>query len=143
MNNISRWLINIGLTLQFYIPGLFYMFCVLVLLYPSGSGGEGAGLAMAIGIIFLALLIVTVIWCVIYLYWDRYGNRCIALGFLIASNFVFGGIWLLIWIVAFSRAIWDDPDVWLFSPAPIVVPTVFYIIAMILLMRAKNEPRDE
>jgi len=87
------------------------------------------------------LLIVLLVKIGLYVaYWcmDRFGNRQFALGFLIVSNILGGGIWLWSWILEFSPMIYHNPDVWLFSPAPIVIPTMLYFIAW-LLMRTKIE----
>ena len=146
MPSLPRWLVNIGLTLQFYFPGSLYLFIICGYIYgivTSPPGARVPGLAVVIGMLILIILLVVTTWLIIYLHWDRYGNRRNALVFLIVMNIVGGGIWLLWWIAAFSPGIWYDLDVWLFSPAPIAVPTLLYIIALVLLrMREKTETRN-
>ena len=139
--SLPRWLINIGLTLQFYIPGALYLFIVCVGIYgfvtaPPGKGVPG--LAVVIVILILFILIVTTTWFVIYMLWNRYGNRSNALGFLIATNLFGGGIWLLLWIKCFWPGLLNDPDLWLFSPAPIFIPTLLYFIAWLKMCPKKE-----
>jgi len=139
----SRCLINIGLTLQFYVPCavcLYYIGLMTYMLFtipPDKMEGSGGMIFIPIGfvalgiMIFLVILTITIIWCAIYLFWDRYGNRFHALCFLIATNVLLGGLWSLMWIVKFAAVPiwWHDPEFWLLSPAPIVIPTLLYIIA--------------
>jgi len=103
---LPRWLINIGLTLQFYIPGLIYLCLVLMLLVFAGpveAGVRGRGLAMVIGMVSLVILLVAVCWCGIYLHWHRHGDPCNALIFLITTNILACGIWLSYWIGEFPK----------------------------------------
>ena len=149
ISSVSRWLINIGLTLQFYVPYAVFLYGIGLIAYtvitemsdiPENVRGWGVELipigfgAIAIMII-LIMLAITITWCACYLLWDRYGNRFHALCFLIATNVLLGGLWLWAWIDAFAVVPiwWHDPDFWLTSPAPIVIPTLFYIVALWLL----------
>jgi len=144
---LPRWLINIGLTLQFYIPGAIHLFYISMMGYIVLTGlsrprhyppeNEGAGLAFLVGMLLLFILFAMIVWYAIYWLWDRYGNRRNALIFLITTNLLGGGIWLLQWIKCFSLAVLYDPDLWIFSPAPIVIPTILYIIAW-RMMRPKE-----
>jgi len=156
ISSVSRWLINIGLTLQFYIPWAFllcsYLIAFIFITVPSSaefikllttaakcfevalaaivflalSGG-----AIATPIILLVILAVPTVWCAIYLLWDRHGNRFNALCFLIATDILVGGGWFLLWKNEFGQS-WNDPGVWLFSPVPIIIPTLLYIVALLL-----------
>ena len=161
MTSLPRWLVNIGLTLQFYIPCPIYLFLACAAGYtflnpsphpqsvaPDKSGGlaEGLGLIIDIsmkgflvfaGMLLLIVLFVNITWCLIYQLWDRYDQHK-ALGFLIVTNFIGGGIWLCLWVGSLSSS--QQGVTLLFSPAPIVIPTLLYIIALVLLMmREKKE----
>jgi len=142
ISSASRWLINIGLTLQFYIPCAFclcYIYRIAYMLFtePHDSVGNPQPVAIVIGfgvagiMMMLVILAVPTVWCTIYLLWDRYGNRFNALCLLIATNVLLGGLWFLLWINVFAPG--TDLGFWLLSPAPIVIPTLLYYVALRLL----------
>ena len=160
---LPRWLINIGLTLQFYIPCSINLFFVSMAVYallnpPPGARAhpgpsEGSGLIFFLGLLILFALLAKITWLVIYWLWDRYGNRRFALGGLIVGNTLFGGAWFLVWSQAFYQGkplkdpiVWlvkltqrGDPFAWLISPSPVVIPTLFYFFALVLMiMRSKK-----
>jgi hypothetical protein len=152
MTPLPRWLINIGLTLQFYIPCSIRLFLVSGVVcsifselsrprYGTPLENEGVGMMAAAGVLLLFILLVEVVWYVIYWHQDRYGDQCNALEFLIVINFFLGGFWLYCWIGCFSSTILYDPNVWVFSPVPIVIPTILYIIAWVM-MRLEETKND-
>ena len=141
-SSASRWLINIGLTLQFYVPCVVSLYNICLMVYmlftmPPASVGDGGMLVVVYGfvaagmMIFLIALVGTIVWCTIYLLWDRYGNRFHALCFLIATNILVSVPWFSMWINAFTTP--EDPNFWLLSPAPIAIPTLLYVAALLLL----------
>lgn len=139
---LARIFVNIGLTLQFYIPGLIYLFFSALLwwtIFTAKPGVQGTGLGFVFAVIFTFLLLIPVlIVYVSYVLWDRYGSSRNALCFLIAADSSFGLIWLAYWLLGFGQAAMYDPDVWLFSPLPMLVPIAFYVIAL-LLPRATDD----
>ena len=108
---------------------------------PHDTVGNPLPVAIVIGLglagimMMLVILAVPTVWCTIYLLWDRYGNRFNAICFLIATNVLAGSCWCLSWIKAIASMpeTWHDPNFWLLSPAPIVIPTLFYLVALWLL----------
>jgi len=142
ISSASRWLINVGLALQFCVPCVVYLFNIFLMMYtfftmPPATVGDGGMLVVVYSfvvagmMIFLILLVGTIVWCTIYLLWDRYGNRFRALCFLIATNMLVSIPWFLMWINAFTTP--EDPNFWLLSPAPIAIPTLLYVGALLLL----------
>ena len=85
------------------------------------------------GVLFgisLLLLVVTVPWCTLYLFWDRHGSRFNALCFLIATSLLACGFFR--WITIERRVDGAHVD----GPLPllVVIPTLLYIVALLLLI---------
>lgn len=132
---LPRILVNIGLTFQFYIPGLIYLwFTVMgfreVFSAPPDARGTGLGFVVSFMLAILFLFPVLGLY-LIYMFWDRFGKQINALKFLFVFNILLGFLWLGGWIMLFGGGIVYDPDVWLFSPAPLLLPTIFYGIALV------------
>ena len=131
ISSASRWLINIGLTLQFYIPCALFLFCFSMMVpafftTPSGEACIVHGIVLLICWLTLAVLIIASVWCCIYWLWNRYGNRFHALYFLVVANILVGALWFWWWLQY-------DP-IWTYlSPAPLIIPTLLYVVALQLL----------
>ena len=94
---LPRWLINIGLTLQFYIPGVILPGFAWLTLGGVLFGEHVCDVSVAFGIISLFILLGASVWYGIYLLMNRYDGPCNALTFLMTINFAVGIIWLTGW----------------------------------------------
>jgi len=132
ISSASRWLINIGLTLQFYIPWavLLYGFGASAYEFLTSTHPKVRGMASYMATMILIILVFAIIWYIVYLCWDRYGNRFHALCFLFATNLLVGLIWFSSWAEMFSDA--NAPLFWITSPTPLIIPTLCYTVALLL-----------
>ena len=144
---LPRWLINIGLTLQFYIPGVILLGFAWLTLGGVLFGEHVCGVSAAFGIISLFILLGASVWYGIYLLMNRYDSPCDALIFLVTINFAIGLIWLTGWVSLFSQVIsyeafgiQDLLFLLLISPAPLIVSTLFYMTALSLM---RSKPLEE
>ena len=137
--SVSRWLINIGLTLQFYIPWavLLYGFGASAYEFLTSTHPKVRGMASYMATMILIILVFAIIWYIVYLLWDRHGNRLHALCFLFATNLLVDLIWLSSWKEMVSSTNANTLLFWITSPTPLIIPTVLYIVAL-LLFTPKN-----
>ena len=140
---LPRCLINLGLMMQFYFPCSVYLSTICLIGHfavtsPPTTGSTWAFLVPALFLIQLFPLFTSIALYAIYFLGDRYGNRRNALYFLIATNVVGGGIWLLYWIRFFIPAIWDHPAARFVAPLPVLIPLLFYMIVLFFINCGKT-----
>ena len=86
ITSLPRWLINIGLTLQFDILWAIVLFLSSLLVFRFFLAPEERKMCFFLGVMQLFILVVTVSEYVIYWLWDRRGNRRNAVIFLIVIS---------------------------------------------------------
>lgn len=125
-----RVLVNIGLTLQFYIPFVVYLILGVGHIAPYINHPDpprGSGLAVAIGVMCLFIFAIYFALFLTYFLWDRYGSPRNALIFLLTVDVLLGGAWFAAWV---STVNLEDADMWLFSPLPFALPMIMYAVAL-------------